>query len=476
MVPIKEKGMVTLEAKWQVLIVICIGIFMSTLDGSILNIANPTIAKSMSISMQQVQWVVTAYMLVITATLLFFGKLGDQKGSSKIYTYGFLVFTIGSLFCSLASTLQFLVCARIFQAIGASMMMATGIGIVSNAFPAQERGKALGITGSIVGIGNMTGPSLGGLLVANFSWPVIFLLNIPIGLVGFILATRYLPVDSPAPGPVQIDFKGNLLFALAATLLLLGLAKNTSINYNLFSLGIIFLILFILLERRQPYPLLDFHLFYIKNFTYGNIMAFISYATQTAAIFLLPFYMDRLLHLSPATSGLIMTITPVTMALTAPLAGNFSDKIGAPRLTSAAFLLLTSGHFILSTLSTNYDLPRIALGLFLLGIGTGSFGSPNNSSILGSIPKEKAGYAGGFIATVRNFGFALGIAASVTTFTLLLNHKAQSLPYILAYTGASTWVYRINAAICLLGLLLSVISSQHRQSGQNSYKNFDQTV
>jgi len=476
MVPIKEKGMVALEAKWKVLIVICIGIFMSTLDGSILNIANPTIARSMSVSMQQVQWVVTSYMLVITATLLFFGKLGDQKSSSKIYAYGFLVFTIGSFLCSLASTLQFLIAARIFQAIGASMMMATGIGIVSNAFPAKERGKALGITGSIVGIGNMTGPSLGGLLVAQFSWPVIFLLNIPIGLAGFILATRYLPVDSPAPGHAQFDLQGNLLFALAATLLLLGLSQSTSINYNLLFLGIVFLLLFILVERRHPYPLLDFHLFYIKNFTYGNTMSFLSYATQTAAIFLLPFYMDRLLHLSPATSGLIMTITPVSMALTAPLAGNLSDKIGAPRLTSVAFLLMSCGHFILSTLSTNYDLPRIALGLLLLGIGMGSFGSPNNSSILGSIPKEKAGYAGGFIATIRNFGFALGITASVSTFTLLFNHKAQSLPYILAYTGASTWVYRINAAICLFGLFLSVVSSQHRQPVQNSCQNFDQSL
>jgi EmrB/QacA subfamily drug resistance transporter len=470
----RKKGMVTLETKWQALIVICVGIFMSTLDGSILNIANPTIARSMSVSMQQVQWVVTAYMLVITATLLFFGKLGDQKGSSKIYTYGFLVFTIGSFLCSLASALQFLIAARIFQAIGASMMMATGIGIVSNAFPAKERGKALGITGSIVGIGNMTGPSLGGLLVAQFSWPVIFLLNIPIGLAGFILATRYLPVDSPTPGKAQFDLRGNLLFALAATLLLLGLSQSASINYNLFFLGIVFLLLFIMVERRHPYPLLDFHLFYIKNFTYGNIMSFLSYATQTAAIFLLPFYMDRLLHLSPATSGLIMTITPVSMALTAPLAGNLSDKIGAPRLTSGAFLLMSCGHIILSTLSANYDLSRIAAGLLLLGIGMGSFGSPNNSSILGSIPKEKAGYAGGFIATIRNFGFALGIAAAVSTFTLLFNHKTQNLPFALAYTGASAWVYRINAAICLLGLLLSVVSSQHRQPVQKSCQNFDQ--
>jgi len=466
--------MVALEAKWKVLIVICVGIFMSTLDGSILNIANPTIARSMSVSMQQVQWVVTAYMLVITATLLFFGKLGDQKGSSKIYTYGFLVFTIGSFLCSLASALQFLIAARIFQAIGASMMMATGIGIVSNAFPAKQRGKALGITGSIVGIGNMTGPSLGGLLVAQFSWPVIFLLNIPIGLAGFILATRYLPIDSPAPGQAQFDLRGNLLFALAATLLLLGLSQSASINYNLFFLGIVFLLLFIMVERRHPHPLLDFHLFYIKNFTYGNIMSFLSYATQTAAIFLLPFYMDRLLHLSPATSGLIMTITPVSMALTAPLAGNLSDKIGAPRLTSGAFLLMSCGHIILSTLGANYNLPRIAAGLLLLGIGMGSFGSPNNSSILGSIPKEKAGYAGGFIATIRNFGFALGIAAAVSAFTILFNHKLQGLPYMPAYTGASAWVYRINAAICLLGLLLSVVSSQHRQPVQKSSRNFDQ--
>src|SRR5690606_25411552 len=148
----------------------------------------------------------------------------------------------------------------------------------------KERGKALGITGSIVGIGNMTGPSLGGLLVAQFSWPVIFLLNIPIGLAGFILATRYLPVDSPTPGKAQFDLRGNLLFALAATLLLLGLSQSASINYSLFFLGIVFLLLFIMVERRHPYPLLDFHLFYIKNFTDGNIMSFLSYATQTAAI------------------------------------------------------------------------------------------------------------------------------------------------------------------------------------------------
>jgi EmrB/QacA subfamily drug resistance transporter len=457
--------MIKLEQKWQVLIVICIGIFMSTLDGSILNIANPTIADDMSVSMQGVQWVATAYMLVITATLLFFGRLGDQRGSSKIYTYGFLIFTVGSLLCSFSPSLHLLVSARIFQGVGASMMMATGIGIVSNIFPAQERGKALGITGSIVGIGNLSGPSIGGLLVAKFSWPAIFLLNIPIGLVGFILAAKFLPGDSRKEEHFKFDLWGNLLFALAAAMLLLGLSAEQAINLDLVSLGLICLLIFYLVERKHPYPLLDMELFRVKPFIYGNIMSFASYATQTAAIFLTPFYMEKLLQLSPAASGLMMTITPVSMAITAPLAGNLSDRVGATRLTSFAFLLMSGGHFMLSTLNGHYDLIRIAAGLLLLGVGMGSFGSPNNSSILGSIPRDKAGYAGGFIATVRNFAFALGIAASVTIFTLILSSKASVLSYGAAYVAANAWLYRITAAICLSGLLLSVLSRQHRQPG-----------
>jgi len=440
---------------------------MSTLDGSILNIANPTIASDMSVSMQDVQWVVTAYLLVITATLLFFGKLGDIKGSGKIFTHGILIFTTGSLLCSLSSTLPMLVSVRVFQSLGASMMMATGIGIVSNIFPAKERGKALGITGSIVGLGNLSGPTVGGLLVAKFSWPIIFLLNIPIGLAGFILALRFLPDDCAKQERFQFDGWGNLLFALSVTMLLLGLAQEQSINIYLVFLGLTILLLFYLVEKKHRYPLLDIGLFKEKLFVIGNIMSFTSYATQTAVIFLMPFYMEKVIHLSPAASGLLMTITPLSMAITAPLAGNLSDRMGASSLTSVAFLLMASGHLILSSLNGSYDVFVIAAGLFLVGVGTGSFGSPNNSSILGSIPKDKAGYAGGFISTVRNFAFALGTAASVGVFTLILNSSLHTLSYDIAYTVASSWLYRITAVICLGGLLLSIASRQHRQTEEN---------
>ena len=153
--------------------------------------------------MKEVQWVSIAYMLVITATLLFFGQYGDRIGGQKVYAYGFLVFTGGSLLCSLSSALSYLVASRIFQAFGASMMMATGAGIISNSFPPEEKGKALGLTSSMVGIGNMAGPVVGGLVLAHWGWPYIFLINLPLGLLGFYLALKHLP-SSPQVGKKKL--------------------------------------------------------------------------------------------------------------------------------------------------------------------------------------------------------------------------------------------------------------------------------
>lgn len=452
-----------LDIKWQVLIIVCIGIFMSTLDGSILNIANPTIAKDFTVSMKQVQWVVTAYMLVITASLLFFGRLGDRLGGHTIYSYGFLIFAVGSFLCSLASSLSFLVGARILQAVGASMMMATGIGIVSNTFPPGERGKALGLTASTVGIGNMTGPSLGGLLVAKFSWPVIFLLNVPIGLLAFFLSLKHLPAQPVISDDEGYDIPGTVLFALGAMILVISLSTGNNINLCLLATGTILLVMFYLFEKKSAHPMLDFGLFKIKIFLYGNIMGFLAYVSQTWIIFLMPFYLERMLNFTPAQSGLMMTVTPVCMAITAPLAGNLSDKIGPSRLTSIAFFLLTSAHLTFSTLGPNSNIYLIAAGLAVLGAGMGFFGSPNNSSILGSTPKEKAGYTGGFIATVRNFSFSLGIAASASIFSLLLAYNQQSMNYPLAYAATNRWVYTISASITLAGLLISLFTRQDRK-------------
>ncbi len=457
-----------MDFKWQAFLVISIGIFMSTLDGSILNIANPTIAKALQVSMQEVQWIVTAYMLVITASLIFLGKLGDQIGSYKIYRYGFLIFTLGSALCSISNSLSFLISARLVQGIGASMLMATGMGIVSNAFPPEERGKALGLTGMVVGIGNMTGPSLGGLLVAYFPWPVIFLINLPIGLLGFYLAYNYLTGQEPKRDMEGYDLPGTLTFALSIGLLIYALSTGRKFSILLLIITVAFMVLFYYIENKSDHSMLDFQLFKIKNFVYGNAMALAVYITQTSVFFLLPFYMERILLFSPSFSGLLMTITPVTMALTAPLAGNLSDKVGSKKILSLSLCLLTVSYFVFSTLTSQVNLLKLIAGLTLLGLGMGMFGSPNNSSILGSIPREKAGYGGGFIATVRNLAFAVGIAGSVSLFSILQAMSERHLPYISAYVKATTTVYLAAACVTLTVFILSLLSNFRRSKSDTA--------
>lgn len=447
-----------LDKRWQVLIIVCIGIFMSTLDSSILNIANPTIAQDLSISMTRVQWVVTSYMLVITASLLFFGRWGDKIGSEKVYTWGFLVFGIGSLFCSISDSLWFLIIARIVQAFGASMMMATGIGIVSNTFPASERGKAMGITGSIVGIGNMTGPSLGGLLIAKFNWPAIFLINVPVAVIGFLLGIK-LFTEQPRNFTIKgFDNIGMVLFALSVTTLLLSLTTGKGIDVYIFAIFMILILVFWFYEENTTYPLLDFSLFKNKIFLQGNLMGMTAYITQMMVYFLLPFYMEEILTITPAKAGLIMTIPPVTLAIVAPLAGTLSDKLGSTHLVQASFFMLSSAYFILSLLGSAHDIIKIICGLLVMGAGLGMFGSPNSNAIFGSIPPEKAGYTGGFAATVRNLCFSLGIALSVSIFTCLFNLAKSNLPHADAYARSIDSVYKIAALIAFFTLIVSLVS------------------
>ena len=457
-----KENILVLDLKWRVLFIVSIGIFISTLDGSILNIANPSIAKDLNVNIEQVQWGVTAYLLVITSSLIFFGRLGDKVGSNKIYTYGFLLFSLGSLGCSLSRSLMVLIAARMFQGFGASMMMATGIGIVANTFPSGERGKALGLTGTVVAIGNMVGPGMGGLLLANFQWPLIFLINIPIGLMGFYLGYRYLPSQDLNDEIRSYDIRGTALLALAVTTLIISLSGGKGINLILLLAAVVVLALFCLWEKKALNPLLDFELFKIKTFVHGNLMAVVVYCSQTSVFFLLPFYMENLLKFSPARAGLLMTITPVTMAVIAPLAGYLSDKAGSDRIISLSFFFLGASFLLLSTLGNGPNNIVIAGGLVLLGIGMGMFGSPNTSSVLGAIPREKAGYGGGFIATNRNLSYSLGITSSVGIFTWILHKKQAFLEYSLAYIQASHTVYLAAAGITAAALLFSLVQIKRK--------------
>ncbi len=449
-----------MDQKWKNFIIISFGIFMSTLDGSILNIANPVIANNFSVTIDAVKWVTSSYMMMITASLIFFGRLGDKAGSHRIYTWGFLFFTLGSLCCSLSPSLSLLILSRVFQGIGASMLMATGMGIISNSFPPHERGKALGLSGTIVGIGNMAGPSLGGLILAHFSWHTIFLINIPFGVAAIILAMRFLEDQPKNPEIIGFDLPGIAVFSVSVLLLITSLSGSEGLKVSLLLSFLLFAIFFCYLEKRSQHPMLDFSLFRVKPFVYGNIMALAVYMIQTSMFFLMPFYMETLLKLPSTTTGLLMTTLPVTMAIVAPLAGTLSDKIGSPKILSLSFLILTIAYIVMANLSDKISFLHIGLGLVLVGAGSSMFGSPNNSSILGSIPREKAGYAGGFIATTRNLGFAIGISASASLFTYIQLEAQKTVAFTLAYVKGIHIVYLVAAGIALAGFIFSLFN-QH---------------
>ena len=320
------------------------------------------------------------------------------------------------------------------------------------------------MTGSVVGIGNMTGPAPGGFLVAHFAWPVIFWINIPIGVIAF----AWPGATSPNRNTVLVE----RLRSHRYHLIRFGCGNigafpfgQRGIEWRLFLLGMILLLGFYGFERN-PRALLDLALFKVKSFLFGNVMGFITYIVQTFMFFLLPFYLERVLGYSPDQSGLFMTIPPICLTITAPLAGSLSDRIGPARLTSISYFLVSIAFIVFSLMDIASSPWHIAAGLVTFGIGMGCFGSPNNSSILGSVPKTKAGYAGGFIATIRNFGNALGIALSASLLTWLLSKNLLSLPYKQAYVLASHHTYLFAAGLSLTGLLISLMTASQRDTTQ----------
>lgn len=409
------------EKRWLIFAVTAVGTFMATLDSSIVNVAMPTLAENLSASIDFAQWVVTAYLLTITSLLLPFGRLGDLLGRRKIYSLGFLVFTVGSAFCVISTSMPELIVARIGQAIGAAMLMANAPAIITLAFPPAGRGQALGMSGTMVALGSMTGPSLGGILVDLLGWESVFLINLPIGLVGAALAWKLLP-DETEQRKEPFDTPGAVLFGIAVIALQLSVSLGQSRGWLTLPvsggivLSAIAFYVFIAQQRKTAAPLLDLSLFRLWRFSFGILSAMLAFIAGFSNVFLLPFFLDSVLLLNPSTIGLLLTPFPLVMALTAPISGRFSETTNPAILTTIGLLVLSIGLWTQSGLNEQSSIWQVAVGQALLGLGNGIFQSPNNNSVMSAVPRNKVGVAGGINALVRNLGMALGIAISVTVF------------------------------------------------------------
>lgn len=446
-----EESMSETGRRYQVLAAIMLGGIMGPIDASIVNVILPTITGFFSATLATAQWVPLIYLLTISSLLLFYGRLGDILGYKRVYLAGLASFIVTSGLCGLAPTIYWLIVFRAFQGIGAGMMMAVPYAILTATFPPQERGRALGINAISISAGLAIGPTLGGLLTSLWGWRLAFLINIPVGIAGLLWARRVIPDLKGQPGKMDTGGAVTAFIFLFSFLYFINQAQRLGIGVTTGTVLIIAVITgvwFLYIEAHSSQPMMNLALFRNRIFSLGILSALLNFVSQYIMVFLTPFYLQRVLHYSPDRIGLLMTCFPLAVMAVAPFSGALSDRVGSRALaaTGAAICALA-----LVTMTLLPDAaPPLAVGwrLALFGLGTGVFQSPNNSAVMGSVPRPHLGIASGILATARNTGMALGIAtAGLILYTFVP-------PSVMAQTSLDA----VRAAHFLTGLRYAYLS------------------
>lgn len=453
---------VTTSQKWWILLAVGIASFMAALDGSVVNIILPVVRDAFHSDVATMEWVVTIYLLVMSGLLLSVGRLGDLRGHKIVYVAGFVVFVIGSALCGLAPTARLLIGFRALQALGAAMLAANSPAILTQHFPAEERGRALGLQATMTYLALALGPSLGGWLTEQLSWRAVFYMNVPVGIAALWLSTHFIPPDHAAEQTEPFDLAGAATFLFGLSALLLGLNQGYLWGWTspsilaLLTIAIVLLGLFIWLEQRVRSPMLDLTLFHRRLFSAATASAVFNYICVSSVLFLLPFYLIQGRGFDPAYAGLLLTAQPIIMAVAAPLSGALSDRIGSRLLSTFGMAVLALGLFLLSRIGPQSSPLQIIVDLVLIGLGTGVFISPNTSALLGAAPRGKQGIASGVLATARSAGQVLGVALAGAIFTTVEISAQSSGAANALYQGIAAGLL-VAAGVGVLGVLTSAV-------------------
>lgn len=401
--------------KWLVMVAVAASTILATIDASIVNVAFPTLVDQLDTSFNIIQWVALGYLLTIATLTLGMGRLGDVVGKKKLFVAGLAIFTIASALCGLAPAVSWLIAFRVLQAIGSVLLLALGAAILVEAFPPHERGKALGWIGTAVSLGIISGPVLGGVLIAGFGWRSIFFVNIPIGIVSIYLAVRHIPRTVPRKDQ-RFDIWGGLLMSVTLFSLSLALTLGQELGFTSwriltgFAVALIAAIAFVIVEMRVDDPMLELRLFRNPVLTVSVTGGFLAFVCLSATFFLLPFYLEGVLGFEVGTVGLLLGAAPLMMGLVSPIAGTLSDRFGVRRLTLLGLVMIAAVYLGFTTFDTATTVPHYLALAIPLGIGVGLFNSPNNSAIMGSVPPEYMGIGGGLLTITRLLGQITGIA------------------------------------------------------------------
>lgn len=454
------------QNKYLLFAVGAIGTFMATLDGSILNVALPTISADFSVAIDQIAWVAIAYSLTLISLMLVFGVWVDKKGYYFAYRFGYVLFIIGSTMCAFSSTFEFLIFSRIIQAIGTAMFAAIGPGMVATVFGEKERGKGIGMMVMMVAGGFMVGPPLGGFLLHYFHWPALFMINIPIGCIGLIMTFIFF---RHLPKPVldrKLRIKGAVAISIALLTTTLSMSEINSYplsDIHIWGLGVVALLmyaLFFYFESKPESAMIGLQIFRNKQFTSSlGAMLFMFLALSGISI-LIPFYLENIKGYAPSEVGIFLIIFPVMMFIFAPISGRISDKIGYQFLTISGLLILIFGMFFMSNLTVDSSQKFIIISFLLLGMGVGIFNTPNSSAFMGSVTEEFRAVTSSILGTTRNIGMSVGVALSTALFTYFQTQNSYLGDKGLIFVTSYKTVIYVSIGITSIALLFSFMRGQ----------------
>jgi EmrB/QacA subfamily drug resistance transporter len=467
--------------KWIVLALAPAATFMTTLDGSIVNIGLPSIAHNFHAGVSgATEWIIIGYLVVIASVLLTFGRLADMIGRKPIFLTGLVVFILGSALSGLAPSLLFLILARLFQGIGGALIFAVNIAMITSTFPSNERGLALGLNAVVVSLGVAAGPTIGGVITQYLTWRWIFYVNVPICLLVLLAAFYFYREPRPQPGQHErFDPLGAALLAVGLAALTLGLSFGQEWGWlsagtlAALVISVVMLSIGVYVEAHIEHPILNLRLVSNRVFAFANISFILCMMALFAPGFLLPFYFEELRGFSTIQTGLLMTPIPLMLAIIAPLSGSLADRLGSRWLAPVGLAIACLGLFLVSQIDTQSSTWDIIWRLAVIGIGQGLFMSPNTRTMMGAAPRNAQGEASGLLATGRVIGQSMSVALTGTIFaalggatagTLLSSPQAHSLPPTSISGLQHTFVNSFHAALlaCAVFAALGVFTALAR--------------
>lgn len=461
----KSDYLLNSNRKWMVLLAVGAGTFMTALDSSVVNTILPVVNRDFKSDITIVEWVIIVYLLLISGLLPTFGRIGDIQGHKAVYISGFAIFIGSSTLCAFSPSIYMLILSRSLQSIGAAMLSANSPAILTKSFPYQQRGQALGLQATMTYLGLTVGPSLGGWLTDQFSWRAVFFINLPVGLIAFILSVLFIARELPGKSSSEgFDLFGAIIFMAGLIALLLGLNQGhdwgwaSPLTISVICLAFTFLGIFVYIEQKVPYPMLDLRLFNNRLFSASIVSAILNYICVNSSLFLMPFYLIQGLGFSPSRAGIYLSAQPIIMALAAPLSGSLSDRFGTRIPTTIGMSIITVSLFLLSRIGPMTQSISLILTLALLGLGIGIFISPNNSALLGSAPRNRQGIAAGLLATARNIGMVLGVGLAGAIFTTTLN--GSNLEGNITLFKALHYSFLAAMILAMMGIVISLVKGE----------------